>query len=407
MSSSNRARTLSNTSNERVTPTSMTRLRVRDVWTTDNREVRSLVNADGTVEVSIVAAEAPPPGPDDVVVRIEAAPINPTDLGMLFAGADVSNVRVGHGREAPTAVATVPEVLRPVMARRVGHALPVGVEGAGTVVASGSSPAAKALVGKTVAVYGGAMYTRYRTLPASACLVLREGTSAEAGASCFVNPLTALGMVETMKAEGHHAIVHTAAASNLGQMLHRICEKDDIALVNIVRRTEQVTILRELGAKHVCNTSAPDFKETLTKALIETGATIAFDAIGGGPLLDTILTCMEAACIERGAGSFKRYGSDVHKQGYVYGRLDPSPTILNRRFGLAWGVGGWLLDPFLAKIGQAAADRLRERVAAEVETTFVSHYTRKISLAEVASPDVVRGYGRMCTGEKYLILPQS
>jgi NADPH2:quinone reductase len=290
------------------------------------------------------------------------------------------------------------------MAGRVDQSLPVGNEGAGLVVKAGSSPAAQALLGKTVAIIGGAMYAQYRCIAANQCLVLPADASAADGASCFVNPLTALGMVETMKREGHTALVHTAAASNLGQMLNRICLKDGIALVNIVRKPEQAALLREQGAKHVCSTASPTFMDELTDALAATGATIAFDAIGGGKLATQILTGMEAA-INRNAKEYSRYGSAVHKQVYLYGMLDTGPTELVRNFGMAWGVGGWLLFPFLQKIGPAAGQQLRERVAAELKTTFASHYTREISLSDMLKPEVIRGYMKRATGEKYLVNP--
>jgi NADPH:quinone reductase len=290
------------------------------------------------------------------------------------------------------------------MAARADQSLPVGNEGAGTVVKAGASPGAQALLGKKVAIIGGAMYAQYRCIAASQCLVLPPDASAADGASCFVNPLTALGMVETMKREGHKALVHTAAASNLGQMLNRICLKDGIALVNIVRKPEQAALLREQGAKYVCDLSLPGFIDELTDALAASGATIAFDAIGGGKLAGQILSCMEAA-INRNAKEYSRYGSAVHKQVYLYGMLDTGPTEFNRNFGMAWGMGGWLLFPFLQKIGPAAGHKLRERVAAELKTTFASRYTRTVSLAEALSPQAIAVYGARSTGAKFLIDP--
>jgi NADPH2:quinone reductase len=290
------------------------------------------------------------------------------------------------------------------MAARVGESMPVGNEGAGVVIQAGSSAAAQALLGKTVAMIGGAMYAQHRCIKPEQCLVLPPGTTAADGASCFVNPLTALGMVETMRREGHQALVHTAAASNLGQMLNRICLKDGIALVNIVRKSEQAALLREQGAQYVCNIASPDFIAELTDALAETGATIAFDAIGGGKLAGQILSCMEVA-INRSAREYSRYGSAVHKQVYLYGMLDPAPTEFNRSFGMAWGMGGWLLFPFLQKIGPAAAQQLRERVAAELKTTFASHYARTVSLAEALTLEAITVYGQRSTGAKVLIDP--
>ena len=290
------------------------------------------------------------------------------------------------------------------MAGRLDQSMPVGNEGAGRVIKTGSSEAARALMGKTVSMIGGAMYAQYRCLKVSECMPLPSGTTAAEGASWFVNPLTALGMTETMRREGHKALVHTAAASNLGQMLNKICLKDGIALVNIVRSREQVDLLRKLGAKHVVDSSLPGFADDLTQALVETGATLAFDAIGGGRLAGQILTCMEAA-INKSAKVYSRYGSNVHKQVYVYGSLDPRPIELNRAFGMAWGVGGWLLFPFLMKIGPAEGQKLRERVVNELKTTFASHYTKVVSLQEALDLSNVATYGKRATREKFLINP--
>jgi NADPH2:quinone reductase len=282
--------------------------------------------------------------------------------------------------------------------------MPVGNEGAGTVVQAGASPGAQALLGRVVAVIGGAMYSEYRCVKAADCLVLPQGATAVEGASCFVNPLTALGMVETMRLEGHKALVHTAAASNLGQMLNRICLKDGVGLVNVVRSPAQAALLKSQGAVHVCDSSAPDFREALTEALVATGATIAFDAIGGGRLAGQILGCMETA-INRSAAEYSRYGSSTHKQVYLYGSLDRSATVVERNFGMAWSMGGWLLFPFLKRVGPEAAQRLRERVAVELKTTFASKYTREVSLAEALTLEAIAAYGKRATGEKYLILP--
>jgi NADPH2:quinone reductase len=368
-----------------------------------NLRLHSLVRGDGTLVLRLEEAEVPTPGAGQVLVRMEAAPINPSDLGLLLGAADVTTVAQGGSDERPEVTARVPEHLMAMMAARVDQPMPVGNEGAGTVVATGEG--AEALLGRTVAVFGGATYARYRLARLPDCLPLPEGVTAEQGASCFVNPLTALGMTETMRREGHTALVHTAAASNLGQMLQRICLADEVPLVNVVRREEQAALLREQGAKHVCNSSAADFRERLTEALAETGATIAFDAIGGGELGSEILNCMEAAAA-RNATEYSRYGSTVHKQLYIYGGLDRGPTILERGFGFAWGIGGWLLPPFLAKIGPDAAQALRERVAAEITTTFASHYARKISLSDALRLEHLQVYARQATGEKYLIEPQ-
>jgi len=282
--------------------------------------------------------------------------------------------------------------------------MPVGNEGAGTVIAAGSSAAAQALMGRTVAGLGGSMYAQVRVLPVGQCLVLPPGTTAREAASCFVNPLTALGMVDTMRREGHKALVHTAAASNLGQMLNRICLKDGVPLVNIVRKSDQEELLRAAGAKYVCRSDSASFQQELTDALAATGATIAFDAIGGGPLAGQILSGMEAA-LNRNATTFSRYGSPIHKQVYIYGALDVSPTVLTRNVGMAWGVGGWLLMPFIEKIGPQALQALKDRVAAELKTTFASHYQGELSLVEALRPENIEAYGKRATGQKFLINP--
>jgi NADPH2:quinone reductase len=366
-------------------------------------QLRSLVTADGRLELSLARVDIPAPAEDEVVVRVEAAPINPSDLGLLFGPADMGTAEVSGDTDDPVVTATIPEGLRRSVAARVGESMPVGNEGAGVVVAAGSGDAAQKLLGRTVGMIGGAMYSQLRCIKTHQCLELPEGTTPAEGASCFVNPLTALGMVETMRLEGHSALVHTAAASNLGQMLNKLCMEDGIELVNIVRRPEQVDLLRELGAKHVVSSSDPDFMNDLIAALTNTGATLAFDAIGGGKLAGQILTAMEAAL---SAGEeYSRYGSTTHKQVYIYGGLDRSPTELHRNFGMAWGLGGWLLTAFLQKVGPAEGQRLRQRVADEIRTTFASSYSRVVSLAEALSLEAIRAYGRQATGEKFLIDP--
>jgi len=368
-------------------------------------QLRSLVQADGTLQISLEPTPVPTAGPDEVLIQVQATPINPSDIGLLFGPADLSSVKVTGSADRPLVTARIPERAMAGMAARLGQNMPVGNEGAGLVVAAGSSPAAQALLGRTVGVIGGAMYAQYRAMPAAQCLLLPTGTTAAEGASCFVNPLTALGMVETMRREGHTALVHTAAASNLGQMLNKICQKDGIGLVNVVRRPEQAAMLREIGAKHVCDSSAPGFMAELTDALASTGATIAFDATGGGTLAGQILQCMETAINRSNAKEYSRYGSAVHKQVYLYGGLDTRATEIRRTFGMAWGVGGWLVFPFLSKIGPAAGQALRERVAAELKTTFASHYARTVSLAGALSADAIAFYGPRNTGAKVLIDP--
>jgi NADPH:quinone reductase len=369
-------------------------------------QLRSLVRADKTLELFLEAVEVPGPGPDEVVLRVEAAPLNPSDLGLLFAGADMDAAAAGGSPDRPVVTAPIPDAAMRAAAGRVGVPMPAGVEGAGTVVAAGESPAASALLGKMVAVAGGGMYSQYRVVPAAACLELPEGTTAVQGASNFVNPMTVLGMTETMRREGHTALVHTAAASNLGQMLNRVCLEDQIPLVNIVRKPEQEELLRSAGAAYVCNSAADGFMTDLTDALKATGATLAFDAIGGGRLASQILTCMEVAC-NATATEFSRYGSPVHKQVYIYGSLDAGPTELVRNYGLAWGIAGWLVTPFLQKIGPQDVARLRSRVAAGLNTTFASSYTARVTLPEALELAAINDYRRRATASKYLIVPNA
>jgi NADPH:quinone reductase len=367
-------------------------------------QLRSLIKNSGELEISLAQVATPEPAENEVVVRVEASPINPSDLGLLVGAADMSSAKAAGTRDAPVITAKVPQGAMKAMAGRLDQSMPVGNEGAGVVVKTGSSDAAKALLGKTVAMIGGAMYAQYRTIKVADCLVLPAGTTPAEGASWFINPLTSLGMVETMRREGHKALVHTAAASNLGQLLNKICLKDGIGLVNIVRSPQQADILRKIGAKHICDSSAPDFMDNLTGAISETGATLAFDAIGGGKLAGQILTCMEISA-NKNAKIYSRYGSSVHKQVYLYGSLDPGPVELNRAFGMAWGVGGWLLTLFLQKIGPADGERLRQRVAAELKTTFASHYTQVVSLQEALQLSNIAVYAKRATGEKFLINP--
>ncbi|MGJ5020178.1 zinc-binding dehydrogenase [Bradyrhizobium oligotrophicum] len=368
-------------------------------------QLRTLIKRSGELELSLVDVPTPEPGPDEVVVRIEAAPINPSDLGLLVGAADLTTMQASGTKDRPVIIAKVPEAGMRAMAARVDESMPVGNEGAGVVVKTGSSDAAKALMGRTVAAIGGAMYSQYRCLKLSECLPLPAGTTPAEGASCFVNPLTSLGMTETMRREGHTALVHTAAASNLGQMLNKICLKDGIPLVNIVRSAAQAEILRGLGAKHVVDSTSPAFMDELIAALVETGATIAFDAIGGGKLAGQILNAMEAAINKSGKHPYSRYGSNVHKQVYIYGSLDVRPTEITRGFGMTWSVGGWLLFPFLMKIGKADTERLRQRVVDELKTTFASHYTKVVSLSEALDPANLAVYAKRATGEKFLIDP--
>ena len=366
-----------------------------------SRQLLSCVTSSGKLQLTIGETPIAAPGDAEVLVRIDASPINPSDLGLLLGMADIANARtvgVNHVE------ADVPENILPMLKARFDEAMPVGNEGAGVVVAAGASAEGQALLGKTVGVLGGAMYSEYRTLHLSQCLVMTDGVSPRESASCFVNPLTALGMVETMRREGFTALIHTAAASNLGQMLQKICIADRVDLVNIVRKPEQAQLLRDLGATHVCDSSQPTFAEDLKNAVVATGAYLAFDATGGGELTNQILVAMEAAANET-ATEYSRYGSTQDKQVYIYGGLERRTTTLTRSYGMQWGVGGWLLTPFLQKVGRERAGELRQRVADEIKTTFASSYAQEISLDQALKLDVLKTYALQATGQKFLINP--
>jgi NADPH:quinone reductase-like Zn-dependent oxidoreductase len=367
------------------------------------------VDEGGTLTLSLVDVPLADLHDNEVLLKVEAAPINPSDLGLLLAGADVASAKVVGTSGALDVTMTIDAGVLRSLGGRLNQSMPVGNEGAGTVVAAGSSAPAQALLGRTVSVAGGAMYAEYRIVDAGQCLVLPEGTPARLGASSFVNPLTALGMVATMRREGHAALVHTAAASNLGQMLVRLCASEGVPLVNVVRRPEQVALLRALGAEYVCDSSSATFMSDLIAAVSATSATLAFDATGGGNLASQILSAMEVAASASSASSapYSRYGSTTHKQVYIYGGLDRGPTTLTRSFGFAWGVGGWLLTPFLQKIGAEGFAALRQRVAEELSTTFASSYSREISLEQALEPEMIAAYARQATGEKFLIVPHA
>jgi NADPH:quinone reductase len=369
-----------------------------------NMTMLTLATEGGQLEVSLAALPMPEPKDHEVLVRVQATPINPSDLGLLFGAADMSTARASTRDGLPLVTADIPAAGMRAMAGRLGEAMPIGNEGCGVVVKAGASPEAQALLGKTVAMLGGSIYAEYRALPVQMCMVLPDGTDPKDGASCFVNPLTSLAFTETMKMEGHSAIVHTAAASNLGQMLVKICAMDGIALVNIVRSQAQADLLKGIGATHVVDSTSENFMAELTDALVETGATIGFDAIGGGKLAGQILACMESAAVKR-MTTYSRYGSDSFKQVYIYGALDVGPTVLNRSFGFSWSLGGFLLTPFLMKAGAETAQRLRARVVAELTTTFKSHYSHEVTLEQALNLDVITGYNAKRTGEKYLICP--
>jgi NADPH:quinone reductase len=367
-------------------------------------ELRSEITPAGQLRLSLEDRHVASPGPEEVVVRVEAAPINPADLAVWLGPADVATLNSEGTAEQPVTTATVPERLVPLVAARAGKSLAVGLEGAGVVVAAGAD--AQHLLGKVVSSGAGRMYTQYRTLAASDVFPFPEGVTPQQGASAYINPLTALGMVSTMRLEGHSALVHTAAASNLGQMLNKLCIADGVQLVNVIRSAEQEEILRTIGATHVVNSTDPDFREQLITAVSETGATLAFDAVGGGPLGGEILAAMEAALVAK-SRSPGPYGSPVHKQLYIYGRLDRSATTMPLSVGMAWGIGGWLLPYHLTRIGPEETGKLRDRIAREITTTFASAYTSEVSLAEALDPEVIRRYHGVATGEKYLLRPHS
>lgn len=369
---------------------------------TSNLKLVSRLEEDGQLYVELVSETLPVPSGDQVLVRIDAAPINPSDLGLLFASADVANAAYSPRK----LVAAMPEASRRNMGARFGKALPVGNEGAGVVIATGGAPEAMALAGKLVSCVSGGMFSQYRLLRARECTPAPEGATAEQAASMFVNPMTALAFVENMRRAEHTALVHTAAASSLGQMLVRICAEDGIPLVNIVRRDGQVALLRELGAAHVLNSTHPDFAADLSDALRDTGATLAFDAIGGGPLMGQILSAMERVARER--ADFSRYGSSSRKQGYIYGALDTSPMqVVGRDVGFAWDVGGWLLTPFMETLEPETIARMRARVAAGLSTTFATRYDARVALTDVLNREIVLRYNARRTGEKFIITPNA
>jgi NADPH:quinone reductase-like Zn-dependent oxidoreductase len=364
--------------------------------------LQSIISSAGVLTLSLVKRQIAAPGPDEVVVRLQAAPLNPSDLGLLLGPADLGSLTTGGTDDSPSLTANVPSGRMAGIRARLDKPMLVGNEGAGVVIATGAN--VRKMIGKTVGVFGGEMYAELRKLPAADCNIIPDGASAKDGASMFVNPLTALAMVEALRLDGHRGLVHTAAASNLGQMLIKICQADGIALVNVVRNQKQVELLSGIGATHVVDSNSPNFQQALTDAVAATNATLAFDAIGGGTTANSILHAMEAAASQQ-ATAYSRYGSTTFKQVFTYGSLDTGPTIIDRGFGTSWAIGGFLVMRFLEKIGAEATLRLRARVAAELRTTFASHYTAVISLREMFRPDLVVAYSKRATGEKFLLDP--
>lgn len=368
--------------------------------TTQGKQIVSTLNDNAVLTVEVVDETLPDPTRHEVLIQIEAAPVNPSDLALLFGPADLENAEYSEGRIA----APMPAAAMRAMAGRIGQRLPVGNEGAGTVIAAGEL--AQHLIGKRVACVPGGTYATHRLADARMCMELPDDLPIELGAASYVNPLTALGFVETMRAEGFTGLVHTAAASNLGQMLVKLCAEEGVPLVNVVRKPEQASLLRGLGAEHVVDSSDPDFTQQLIAAIDATGARLAYDAIGGGALAGQILTAMEAVAAKN-LTTYSRYGSFERKKAYIYGSLDLGPTILTRSFGLSWEVGGWLLIPFLAKLPPEDSARLRQRVAAGLTTTFSSQFKAKAGLYEILRKDVALACNAKATGEKYLIVPGS
>lgn len=367
------------------------------------QRIQSLVSAEGMAELSLATGAVPEPGPEEVIVRVEASPVNPSDLGLMFAYGELDQAEFTESEGGPVIAVPLSRGALALAGARVGKPLPVGNEGAGTVVAAGASAAAKELEGRLVAARGGGFYSQFRRVRARDCVALPPGAEAADGAAAFVNPMTALAMVETLRLEGHTGLVHTAAASQLGQMLVRLCAAESVPLVNVVRSPEQVALLRGLGAEHVLDSTAADFDAKLFEAVKLTGATLAFDATGGGRLADRILAAMEAAQSE--GAPYEVYGSPTHKQVYLYGGLDRAPTELRRSYGMSWAVGGWLMPRFLERIGPELVGRMGARVAAELSTTFATEFTDRVTLSEALRPAAFSGYTRPRTGTKYLVTP--
>lgn len=364
--------------------------------------VRSEVREDRSLRLSLETTTISAPGEEDVLVEIKAAPLHPADIGLLLGPADLSTAMMsGSGRERSITAAISQDKMAGLRAR-IGKSLPVGNEGAGVVVQAGAR--FQHLIGKPVAVMGGGMVTRYRLVNAENFLPIPDGVPIESGAAVLINPLTALAMVETMREQGHTALVHTAAASSLGQMLNRICREDGIQLVNVVRRPEHVAMLKAQGATHVCDSSSLTFEEDLNAQVAASGATLAFDAVGGGRLASQILSAMELHALTR-VTEYNRYGSKAHKQLYFYGGLDTRPSELSRGYGMSWSVGGWLIFDELQRMGPDRLEALRSRITNEMLTTFACDFAGELSMAELLDPENLKTIAARSTGDKYLINP--
>ncbi len=382
---------------------------------TTSKQLFTQITSSGELKITLNEVEVPSPKPHEVIVKVEAAPINPSDMWPMFGPADLHKAALDKGSK--TLSAPVAKAFLPRIKSRLDMILPIGNEGAGVVVAAGDSEQAQALVGKTVGILSGATYGEYCCVPAQACIAHHEGVTPVQAASSFVNPLTALGMVETMRLEGHKGLVHTAAASSLGQMLNKICLAEQVPLVNIVRNQAQADILkgitpnqseadklRNTDKRFICDSSSESFRADLYNAISSTGATLAFDAIGGGTLVSDILTTMELVGSADAVG-FNTYGSPDNKQVYIYGSLDVSATVLNRAYGMTWGIGGWLLMRFLSKLPPQRVGELHKRVADEINTTFATEFSAELSLEEAMDPATIMKYNAKKTGAKFYINP--
>lgn len=369
--------------------------------TTTGKQLFSTLESDGTLTVAVEEVTFSDPTGNQVLVKMEAAPINPSDLLVLTGAADLGNADYSPGK----LVAKVPEPFTTGSKARLGLKLAIGNEGAGTVVAAGDSDMAKALVGQRVSCVSGHAFSQYCIADATMCVPLGDYT-AEQGASAFVNPMTALGFAETAKADGQRAIVHTAAASSVGQMLIKICAEDGIELVNIVRKADHVNLLKGLGARYVVNSSDDDFKARLFDAIDATGAFYGFDPIGGGRAVDGVLAAMEKVAVSR-MPEYSRYGSTQAKRMFIYGRLDPSPLVLGGSYGTGWTLSDWFLTPFLQRAGMETVGRMRRRVLENLTTTFASSFKERVDLEQMLTREAVAGYSAKKTGEKYLVTPWS